>query len=276
MAKVAELINVCHTYPGREVPALDRINLSLEKGSRVAVVGQNGSGKTTLSKHFNGLLRPTAGKVLIDGKDIAGMRTGELARFVGYVFQNPNYQLFSPTVREEIEFGLKNLRLPEGERKARFDEAVKVFELKKLVNRQPLSLSGGARKIIALASVYAMHPSILFLDEPTTGQDHPGKERIGRLTQTMSQAGCTVAIITHDMNFVAKYAERVVVMAQGSIISDGRPEDIFSQDGVMQRAHIQPPQIVELAGAFAAEGVSNRVLDVEKLAAQFLERSCAQ
>lgn len=271
MTIVAEAVDLSHTYPGG-VQALKNINLSLSKGTRVAIVGQNGSGKTTLSKHFNGLLRPTSGKVLIDGIDAKSKTTGELAQSVGYVFQNPNYQLFSKTVREEIEFGLRNIGLEGEELRRRLIEALDIFDLRPLVNKQPLSFSSGIRKIVALASVYAMHPPILFLDEPTTGQDHPGKEKIGQLLLTMANEGHTIVVITHDMNFVAKYVERVIVMAQGEIIKDGTPREIFSDYAVMEKAHIQPPQVFSLARSLASYGVQKDLLNPLEMAENLVQR----
>ncbi|MGI6331081.1 MAG: energy-coupling factor ABC transporter ATP-binding protein [Zhaonellaceae bacterium] len=271
MTIVAEAVDLSHTYPGG-VQALKNVNLSLSKGTRVAIVGQNGSGKTTLSKHFNGLLRPTTGKILINGIDAKNKTTGELAQSVGYVFQNPNYQLFSKTVREEIEFGLKNIGLQGEELRKRLIEALEIFDLKPLANKQPLSFSSGIRKIVALASVYAMHPPILFLDEPTTGQDHPGKEKIGQLLLTMANEGHTIVVITHDMNFVAKYVERVIVMAQGEIIKDGTPREIFSDYAVMEKAHIQPPQVFSLARSLASYGIQKDVLTPLEMAENILQR----
>jgi energy-coupling factor transport system ATP-binding protein len=265
MGKIAEVENLCHVYPGG-VEALKNINLTIDKGQRIAIIGQNGSGKTTLSKHFNGLLRPTSGRVIVNGIDTATKSTGELARFVGYVYQNPNYQLFSTTVREEIEFGLKNIGLSESERKKRLIETLDIFDLRKVVNMQPLSFSSGVRKIVALASVYAMHPSVLFLDEPTTGQDHPGKEKIGELLLKMSKEGQTIIVVTHDMNFVAKFTERVIVMARGEIIKDGSPLEIFSDRSVMEKAHIEPPQIFKLASRLNSFTMTQNIINSKEMA----------
>lgn len=254
MTKVAETVNLKHVYPGG-VEALKNISLVLEKGTRVAIVGQNGSGKTTLSKHFNGLLRPTAGKVFINGIDASTKTTGELSHLVGYVFQNPNYQLFCKTVKEEIEFGLKNIGLEGKELKKRLIETLEFFDLKSVAFEQPLSFSSGVRKLVALASVYAMRPPILFLDEPTTGQDHPGKEKVGQMILRMVNEGHTIVVITHDMNFVSKFTERVIVMAQGEIIKDGATSEIFSDTETMKKAHIEPPQVYKMARRFAVNGI---------------------
>lgn len=271
MEIVAQVDNLSHIYPGG-VEALKDINLILKRGEKVAIVGQNGSGKTTLSKHFNGLLRPTKGSIKINGMDVAKKKVGEMAKYVGYVFQNPNYQLFSSTVREEIKFGLKNLKLSDNEIKVRTKETLEAFNLTGVAKKQPMSLSGGVRKIVALASVYAMQPSILFLDEPTTGQDQPGKTRIGELIQTMAENGHTIVVITHDMNFVVDFVDRVVVMVQGKIIKDGTPGEIFSDEKTMKKAHIQAPQVVAMANRMRDKGVDIDVLTAKQLASTIVER----
>ncbi len=222
----------------------------------MAIIGQNGSGKTTLSKHFNGLLRPTSGTVKVCGRDIGKVRTSDLAKTVGYVFQNPNYQIFCASVRDEIKYGLKNLKLPENEIKTRTKEILAQFGLTSVAKTQPVSLSGGTKKVVALASVCAMDPSILLLDEPTTGQDQPGKQRLGQLMLSLSASGKTIIVISHDMNFVARYAQRVIVMAEGRVIGDDTPARIFSNESVMKQAHVQPPQVYAVVNELRREGQS--------------------
>lgn len=243
---VAHVEDLEHVY-STGVHALKKINLDFYKEEITAIVGQNGSGKTTLSKHFNGLLRPTSGKVIINGRDVAKRRISEMAMEVGYVFQNPNYQLFCPTVKDEICFGLKNIKLSEKEIKERSKKIIEEFGLKPMAKKQPVTLSSGSKKIVALASVYAMDPEILFLDEPTTGQDQLGKTRLGELSLDMKRRGKTIIIISHDMDFVANYADRVIVMNQGEVILDGTPAEVFANENVMQAAHIMPPQIYAIA-----------------------------
>lgn len=265
MAKIIETIQLNHTYTDG-TQALKSIDLCIEEGEKIAIVGQNGSGKTTLSKHFNGLLRPTCGQVLVNGRDICNTSTGELSRFIGYVFQNPSYQLFSRSVQEEIKFGLKNIGLKGNELTKRIQETMDYFDLSKDRERQPLSFSSGVRKLIALASVYAMRPQLLILDEPTTGQDHLGKEKVGMLLQKLANAGHTYIVITHDMNFVAKFATRVIVMAKGEIIQDGSPAKLFTNTKVMQKAHLHPPQVFSLAQRLAIANDKQNDLDPPKMA----------
>lgn len=269
---VAKFEHVEHVYNGG-IHALRDINLEFRVQEITAIIGQNGSGKTTLSKHFNGLLRPTSGRVFINGKDIAKIRTSELAKTVGYVFQNPDYQIFCPTVREEVEYGLKNLKLPETEVKRKAKEVLAQFDLTSVAKVQPVALGGGAKKVVALASVYAMAPSLLLLDEPTTGQDQPGKRQLGILMQEMAQVGKTVIVISHDMNFVAEYAKRVVVMADGKVIGDGTPAKIFSNESVMQQAHVQPPQLYAVANELRELGTD---IPVQALTCADLARYIAQ
>lgn len=243
---IAQVIDLEHVYPAG-IHALRHVNLDFYKQEITAIIGQNGSGKTTLSKHFNGLLRPTSGKVIINGRDVAKRRVSDMAREVGYVFQNPNYQLFSVSVREEIRFGLKNLKLKEAEIKEKTNQILDEFGLRSIAGKQPVSLGMGTKKVVALAAVCAMDPEILFLDEPTTGQDQRGKTRLGDLAVQMKERGRTIMIISHDMDFVARYADRVVVMTKGEVIMDGTPQEVFSNAEVMSRAMIKPPQCYAIA-----------------------------
>jgi len=238
---IAHIENLEHVYPSG-VHALKRINLDFYAGQITAIVGQNGSGKTTISKHFNGLLRPTSGKIEINGRDVANRKVSEMALEVGYVFQNPSYQLFCATVKDEIRFGLKNLKLKDDVIKSKSKEIMQQFNIWDIRNQQPVSLSSGTKKIVALASVYAMNPDILFLDEPTTGQDQAGKTRLGELAREMKKSGKTIIIVSHDMDFVSEYAERVIVMNEGEVILDGTVDEAFRNKEVMIKAHLMPPQ----------------------------------
>ena len=267
---VAHIENLEHLYDSGK-QALRGINLDIYRQQITAIIGQNGSGKTTLSKHFNGLLRPTSGRIEINGRDVADRRVSEMAREVGYVFQNPNYQLFCATVLDEIQFGLKNLRLGAEEMKKRTREVIEEFDLNGMIRKQPVSLSSGSKKIVALASVYAMDPEILFLDEPTTGQDQYGKTRLGLLSKEMKSRGKTVIIISHDMDFVAEFADRVIVMNDGEVLLDGTPMDVFTNYEVMNKAHIMPPQIYAIANRISYRE-ENESLSVMNLARELAER----
>lgn len=223
-----EVLGLVHVYRQSGVRALDGLDLRVTPGELVAIIGQNGSGKTTLVRHLNGLLRPTEGRVTIDGEDASGLTVAQLASRVGLVFQDPDRQIFSGSVRAEVEFGPRNL----GRRGERLRQAVsRALEATGLGDdgeANPYDLGGSRRKLLALASVLAMETGVLVLDEPTTGQDARGVERVRDVVQAVAAEGRTVIAISHDMRFVAETFARVVVMRGGRIILDGRPDEAFA------------------------------------------------
>ncbi|MEN6378346.1 MAG: ATP-binding cassette domain-containing protein [Methanofastidiosum sp.] len=238
--------NLHFTYPeSKEI--IKGINLSVKKGEFLSLVGQNGSGKTTLAKHFNGLLRPSKGKVFILGEDAKTSSIAELSRKVGHLFQNPENQIFEETVFAEIAFGPKNLNLPDEEIEARVDKVLKTTRLSKYRDTHPLSLSGGEKQRLALASVVVMEPQILVLDEPTTGLDLLSIMGILEIVKELHKKNVTVILITHDMGLVSELSERVVVMGNGQIIGDGTPKEIFANDDLLERASLEPPQIMKFS-----------------------------
>lgn len=234
------------SYAGRE-PALRGVDLEIGAGQFVALVGQNGSGKTTLAKHFNGLLRPERGRVLIDGQEIGRRETADLASTIGYCYQNPDHQIFSSTVAEEIEFGPRNLGVSPDEIISRTGRLLDLVRLRDEAERYPFSLGRGQRQKLAVASVLAMEPRILIVDEPTTGLDWQGGEAMMRLMRELHAGGRTIVIITHDMNIVAEFADRAVVMARGRIVADGTPAEVFSQDAALLEADLRAPQAFRIA-----------------------------
>lgn len=237
---------VWYSYPGRE-PALRDVDVEIGAGEFVALVGQNGSGKTTLAKHFNGLLRPERGRVLVDGKEIAGRDTADLASTIGYCYQNPDHQIFATTVAEEIEFGPRNLGVPADEVVARTGRLLDLVNLRDEAERYPFSLGRGQRQKLAVASVLAMEPQVLIVDEPTTGLDWQGGTAMMRLMRELHAGGRTVVIITHDMNIVAEFAGRAIVMAGGRIVVDGTPAEVFSDDDALHEADLRVPQAFQIA-----------------------------
>jgi len=241
-----EADRLSHVYPGG-VQALKPTSLQVRAAEVLGVVGQNGSGKTTLVKHFNGLLRPTSGRLLVLGQDSAGQPVFELAKHVGYVFQNPNHQLFSTSVRAELQFGPTNLGLTPAEVQSRVDEAVAFFDLAALLDHHPYRLAFPQRKLVAMASVYAMGPDVLVLDEPTTGQDHEGFNLVRRLVQRLREQQRTVVIVSHDMALLAEVADRLVALWAAEVIAVGTPREIFADDSVMQRTKLNPPQITQFS-----------------------------
>ena len=232
-----------HVYRDGAVRALDGVDLRIRTGERVALVGQNGSGKTTLVRHFNGLLRPTAGRVLVGGVDVATMRVAQLARQVGLVFQDPDRQIFSATALSEVEFGPRNLGMPAAEREAAVNDALAAIGLEAEARTNPYDLGGARRKLLAIASVLAMRTPILILDEPTTGQDARGVERVRAVIEAVAAEGRTVIAISHDMRFVAEFFERVVVFLGGRIVLDGPPGEVFAERSwpALASTHLEPP-----------------------------------
>jgi energy-coupling factor transport system ATP-binding protein len=216
-----------HVYRDGEVRALDGVDLRVGPGERVALVGQNGSGKTTLVRHLNGLLRPTAGRVVVDGRDASSLTVAQLASRVGLVFQDPDRQIFAGTVQAEVEFGPRNLGRSGAELRTAVGDALVATGLAGEERTNPYDLGGSRRKLLALASVLAMRTPVLVLDEPTTGQDARGIERVRAVVDEAAASGRTVVAISHDMRFVAENFERIVVMRAGRVILDGSPDAVF-------------------------------------------------
>lgn len=236
-------------YDDESTPALCGMDLSIPRGQFVALVGANGSGKTTLAKHFNGLLRPKRGRVCVHGVDSAACSVGELAREVGFLFQHPEQQIFSATVRREVAFGPRNLGLAPADVDARVEAALARFDLNHVAEKPPAILGYGQRRRVTLASLAAMDPPLLVLDEPTVGLDAVGlSETFDWLSELQAQ-GRTILLVTHDMALVGRYAERVIVLSQGQIVADGAPAEVFTQSGLLARASLTPPPVLALAQA---------------------------
>jgi energy-coupling factor transport system ATP-binding protein len=238
--------NLGHVYKRGPVVALRDINLQIHSQELIGVIGQNGSGKTTLVKHFNGLLKPTSGKVVVEGIETSRKKVQELARHVGYVFQNPNHQLFAKTVADELEFGPRNLGLSEEEIEARREEAIEFFGLEHLREHHPYRISFPLRKLVGMASVYTMKPAVFILDEPTTGQDNLTTRTVYRLIRRLRDDGATVICVAHDMILLAEVVERMIVMRDSQIIADATPREVFADMKLMHSTHITPPQITQL------------------------------
>lgn len=239
--------NVRFSYPSG-VEALRGVTLAVDAGERVAIVGQNGAGKTTLVRHLNGIYQPSAGAVSVGGVPTAGRPIAELARQVGYVFQNPDEQIFAATVRADVEFGPRNLGVTGDEVTQRALAALDEVGLASVAESHPLQLSLSERKRVALAGVLAMRTEVVVLDEPTTGQDARGVELVAGVVGSLAASGRTVIAITHDMDFAAEQFDRVVVMARGEVLADGPPAEVFGLADVLAAAAVEAPQLVRLAG----------------------------
>jgi len=268
-----EVKNVYFTYPTEpRVEALKGVSLSIQDGEFVAIMGQNGAGKTTLVKQFNGLLKPTKGEVTVDGVSTRDISVAQLARKVGFVFQNPDHQLFSETVEEEVSFALRNFSFDADTLEKRVTWALNLLDLTEYRKTSPFMLSGGERKRVALASVLAWDPKVVILDEPTIGQDHRQKENLRQFIVQLNSQGKTVVIVTHDVEFVAECDPRVILMTQGQIVADGEAKKILTDPELALKASIVPPQITQVFLGLADFGFSKDVIDVSEAKKLLLER----
>jgi energy-coupling factor transport system ATP-binding protein len=255
-----------YAYPGG-AEALRGIDLAIAPGEAVAIVGQNGSGKTTLAKHLVRILAPDAGSVHVAGRDLAGRSIADVAHTVGFVFQDPDMQLFSRSVAREAAFGPRNLGLAEDAVARLVTQALAAVGLADRADENPYDLGLSERKLVALASVLAMDPAVLVLDEPTTGQDAPGIARVGAVVEAWVAAGRTVVAITHDMELAARHFGRVVVMRAGQVVADGPPAEVLAATNapLLASTGLEPPP---LAGLAARLGIDRLPRDpVELLAA---------
>ena len=231
--------NVEFSYHGGH-RALKGVNLEIGHGEFVALIGPNGSGKTTLLSCLIGLVRPTAGRILVGGQDIRKRGVAEMAQAVGYLFQNPDYQLFTDTVYDEVAFGLKNRQSRPDDIDKRVDLALEMMELSVYHDRHPHSLSRGQRQRLAVASILSMEPDIIVLDEPTTGQDRGHLNKFLARMKMLNEAGKTIILISHDMGVVAEYASRTIVMKDGGILMDAGTREVFSRPDILEEASIEP------------------------------------
>ena len=259
-----QLINVTHTYSegsAFQATAINNVNLTIEDGEFIAVIGHTGSGKSTLVQHLNGLLKPTSGQILIDGEDLNGEKTDRrrIRQKVGLVFQYPEYQLFEETVAKDIAFGPKNLGLTDEEIDQRVRRAMAHVHLDydKYAQRSPFELSGGQMRRVAIAGVLAMEPKVLILDEPTAGLDPKGRDRILSMVQELhAQGGVTVIMVSHSMDDVARLASRLVVMSKGELVATGTPREIFRQVEMMESIGLGVPEAAKLCALLREKGIS--------------------
>ena len=240
-----EIKDLFFKYP-TGLEALSGISLTIESGEQVAIVGQNGAGKTTLVKHLNGLLKPTSGSVHVGDWDTREHSVAKMAKRVGYVFQNPDEQLFSKDVGTEVAFGPKNLGFNGEQVQASVRSALALTELSDKTETNPYDLPPTWRKMVALASILSMDTDVVIFDEPTTGQDAANVARIANVVAALRERGKTVITITHDIDFCAENFERVIAMAQGTILLDGPAEDVLGQEDVLATTYVDPPQLTRL------------------------------
>lgn len=253
--------NVHYSYPNK-VEALKGVSLTIQDGEFIAIMGQNGAGKSTFVKHFNGLLKPSKGTVCINGVETTKSSVASLARNVGFVFQNPDHQLFSETVEEEIGFALKNFGFKSEVIDERITWALNLLSLTQYRKTSPFLLSGGERKRVALASVLAWDPQTLILDEPTIGQDHEQKEKLRQFILQLQTQKKTVVTVTHDVEFVAECNPRVVLMKEGKIVADGEGKKILTDPEILEMSSIVLPQIAQVFTKLSSLGLPKDVIDI--------------
>lgn len=254
-----------HEYEGNVV-AVRGVDMTIQRGEFVALIGANGSGKTTLVKHFNGLLKPTRGSVRIADHDTHAMSVSQLSRYIGFVFQNPDHQICTYSLWEEVLFGLRIRKLPTEDAEARATRALQSVGLYDMRERHPRELSRGQRQRLAVASVLAMEPDAIVLDEPTTGQDFAARRQIMDLVTDLHKAGRTILMVTHDMALVAEYARRAIVMKDGQVIFDDTPKALFTREDILLETGLTLPPVIALSRGLHAAGLPAEVLTVDELA----------
>ena len=246
-----EFRHVSASYDG-ELPILQDVSFTVEDGDFVAFVGTNGAGKSTTMRLINGLLKPSEGEVSIDGVSTSALRTSELAAKVGFLFQNPDRQICCKTVREELLFGFAAQGRADDSTQAKVDAMIERFGFD--ADAEPFLLNRGTRQLLALASIIVLEPPVVVLDEPTTGLDFCECSKVMDVIAELNERGTTVIMVCHDMEVVGDYARRVIAMTAGQVVADGATFDVLRNPAVLSRAHLLPPQIVEVSMRLAREG----------------------
>lgn len=261
-----------------EKKALDCVNIEINEGEFVALIGHTGSGKSTLIQHINGLLKPDSGKIIIDGTDITDKNAdlNFIRKKVGLVFQYPEYQLFEETIEKDIAFGPKNLGLSDDDIEKRVKRAMNMvgLEYDKYKNKSPFEVSGGQKRRVAIAGVVAMEPKVLILDEPTAGLDPKGRDEIlGKIKDLHKEYNMTIILVSHSMEDVAKLADRILVMDDGKCILDGTPKEVFSEADTLESVGLAVPQVTYLAKELKKNGfnISDNIFTVEQAKNEILK-----
>ncbi|WP_099364674.1 energy-coupling factor ABC transporter ATP-binding protein [Fredinandcohnia onubensis] len=255
------LNDVTYCYPNG-FKAVENVSMTFEKGESVAIIGQNGAGKTTTVKMMNGLIKPTQGDVIIDGLNTKDYTTAQISKKVGYVFQNPDDQIFHENVKSEIRFGPKNLGFSEQQIEENVMKAAELTGIVPLLNIHPYNLPYSLKKFVTIASVIAMDTDTIILDEPTAGQDSLAIQRLGSIIDSLVQEGKTIITITHDMEFVVNNFERVIVMANKRVVEDNHKQEIFWNHGVLEEAMLKQPHISRLSNTL---NLNEKVLDINQM-----------
>ena len=269
-----ETKNLSFTYPdGTE--ALKNVNIQIKKGEKIAIMGPNGAGKSTLFSHFNGLSEPTSGHVEIDGEKIVFTREEllKVRQKVGIVFQDPNDQLFAPTVKEDVAFGPMNLGLDYDEVNARIKEALEMVGMSGFEDKTPHHLSGGQQKRVAIAGIIAMRPEIMILDEPTAGLDPEGVDKVLNILNKLNEEGMSIIISSHDIEMVNHFADKIFVLYGGELIAKGDKHQIFSDKELLKKAHLKAPITTEILYKLKKNGldVDTHKITVDELVNEILD-----
>ncbi|QRN85936.1 energy-coupling factor ABC transporter ATP-binding protein [Clostridia bacterium] len=250
--------------------ALFGTSMDIGQGEMLSIIGQNGSGKTTVVKLFNGILKPTTGKVIVDGKETKDESTAVLAQKVGYVYQNPSLQLFRRSVRDEVAFGLRLLKKDEEEVNKIVEESLRMIDMWDKADEYPFLLTMGEKQRVAIAAVLALGPEVLIVDEPTTGQDFKRAYQFLQLFEKLNREhNKTIIFITHEMRFSAEFARRTIVMANGKVILDDETSKVFNNIPKLEEAFVTPPEIVLLASKLNNEGFNKEIMTVKGLNKEF-------
>ncbi|HJJ29323.1 MAG TPA: ATP-binding cassette domain-containing protein [Methanocorpusculum sp.] len=254
---IIETRNLCYTYSTAKTTTLHNINFTADAKQRIAVLGPNGAGKSTLFRHFNGILLPTSGDVFVGGEQVTKKNIASVRRKIGVVFQNPDDQIFSSTVEQDIAFGPSNLGLPKAEVEQRVNEVIHMLGLEELRDRAPHHLSGGEKKRVAIAGVLAMQPEVIILDEPTAGLDPRGVSDLFRFLNMLPLTlGCTIIFSTHQVELVPENADLVYILEKGELTACGTPAEIFAQGDVLERARLELPAVPRLIHSLQNSGVA--------------------
>jgi len=261
---IIEVKNVSYSYT-QDKEALRNISLNIREGELVAILGRNGSGKTTLVRHLIGLIKPEIDKIFVNGKDVALTPTHELAQDVGFCFQNPNHQIVTFKVREEVIFGLRAHQIPPAEYDERVQEALKIVDMLDTIDAEVFDLGKGQKQRLALASVLALKPRILIIDEPTTGQDPQMAEGIFSIIKNLNDMGTTVLMITHQMEYAASYAQRAIVLKAGEITFDGPIKELISNRDFMEENYLDLPEVTKIAGQFSKHGIPAWLVNIDDI-----------
>lgn len=261
---IIRIDNLSYVYALTEKPALNGISLEVYEGEYLAIIGAAGAGKTSLCLSLNGILPhmlmgEMSGTVLVDGVDTSESQVRELARTVGMVFDNPEFQLSQMSVMDEIALGLQNIGVPRDEMIRRIDEVLDIVGMAGYEERSPMALSGGQQQRVAIAAALAMYPRVLVLDEPTSNLDPIGKEEVFSVAARLNrERQMTIVIVEHEIEVIAAYADRVVAMNEGQIVLNGPPSEVFREVDTLEKIGVRPPQVTELAYELAKRG---RVFD---------------